>query len=260
MISSNLLDTAPVPSAQTTSREPHVQLMTVTPELAARWLSDCNIKNRRLKPEHVECIARDIRAGNWCTTHQGIAFSCDGKILDGQHRLSAVVRAQIPVRMYIWFNVSPQSLLAIDRQAIRDKADTLCLTNDGGRVSRNEVATLQAMIIGLGENHPLTVAEAQAAFIAHRDALEFAHKHLPAGRARGVANMTTRAVVARAWYSADLDRLRQFLAAAIAAVGYDLKLILDTRAANKAKLLVALWMARPREALATCAQGEASFF
>ena len=38
-------------------------------------------------------IARDMKAGHWRLTHQGIAFDPAGVLIDGQHRLWAIVES-----------------------------------------------------------------------------------------------------------------------------------------------------------------------
>src|ERR1700757_3825044 len=80
------------------------QWMLVTPELAAEWLRK-NTHNRPLRRNVVEALARDIVAGNWVPTHQGVAFYDDETLFDGQHRLSAIVRAQKPVAVLVTFGI-----------------------------------------------------------------------------------------------------------------------------------------------------------
>lgn len=58
----------------------------VTPEMAAKWLEG-NVLNRPLKQAHVDRLAREMAAGRWRLTHQGIAFDVSGCLIDGQHRL-----------------------------------------------------------------------------------------------------------------------------------------------------------------------------
>ena len=48
-------------------------------------------------------------------THQAIGIDNAGNVIDGQHRLSAVVAAGIPVLMTVAFDVDPQTFRALDR-------------------------------------------------------------------------------------------------------------------------------------------------
>ncbi|MFC3126141.1 hypothetical protein ACFOD4_13820 [Pseudoroseomonas globiformis] len=72
----------------------------IGPEMAEAYLTH-NTRNRKIVAAHVDAIARDIRAGNWMMNAQPICFSRSGRLLNGQHRLSAVVQAgeaiEVPV-------------------------------------------------------------------------------------------------------------------------------------------------------------------
>jgi hypothetical protein len=104
----------------------------VTPELAAEWLNR-NPKNRRVKKKTVDAYAMDMRNGAWLPTHQGIAFDATGKLLDGQHRLLAIVQSKHPVTMLVTHGWPPanggkhKTMDAVDRGVARSLADQLHL-------------------------------------------------------------------------------------------------------------------------------------
>ena len=91
------------------------QVETVTPELAAHWLQR-NQHNVRKNPSRsrIEELARAIRSGNWVLTHQGLAFDEAGNLLDGQHRLAAIVLAGIPVLINVTRGLPMESSRAMD--------------------------------------------------------------------------------------------------------------------------------------------------
>lgn len=76
------------------------EIITITPELATKMLQN-NPNNRKIRSRRVEMYARDMKAGKWNLTGQGITIAKDGGILDGQHRLAAVVLAGVPVQMLV---------------------------------------------------------------------------------------------------------------------------------------------------------------
>lgn len=80
---------------------PVYEITTVTPKMAARWLDENNTNNRPLFEKTIEKYAREMTAGAWTLTNQGIGFADDGTLLDGQQRLSAIVMANIPVKMLV---------------------------------------------------------------------------------------------------------------------------------------------------------------
>jgi hypothetical protein len=95
-------------------KDPYSVVMNVTPAIADAWLAGCNSHNRKLVDVHVERLMREMKAGRWRLTHQGIAFSTNRVLLDGQHRLWAVSLSGVTVAMRVFFNEPAQSLEAID--------------------------------------------------------------------------------------------------------------------------------------------------
>lgn len=94
----------------------------ITPERATELLK-LNTRNRRIRTKHVLNMSRQMERGEWRVTHQPIAISSDGALLDGQHRLAAVVKCGLPVKMSVAYGVSPDIFGTIDVGAIRDTRD-----------------------------------------------------------------------------------------------------------------------------------------
>lgn len=90
------------------------QLIEVTPPLAEKWLADHNEGNRPISKSVVKRYADDIKNGRWMLTHQGPAFDDSDRLIDGQHRLSAVIESGIPVPMYVTFGADPETFAVID--------------------------------------------------------------------------------------------------------------------------------------------------
>lgn len=76
------------------------QLVKITPAMAEKWLKNYN-NVRPVTWGQVESFANDMREGNWKITHQGIAFDELGNLVDGGHRLLAIVRAGVDVTMMV---------------------------------------------------------------------------------------------------------------------------------------------------------------
>ncbi len=157
-------------------------------------------------------LARDMKAGRFACTHQGIAFDTEGRLIDGQHRLWAILEAEMPVRMRVFYNESPENMIHIDGNHPRTAADRMTLGRVLGTVRTNELATLRAMLGGISMSYKRrTVYEEMPLLDQHRAAIHFAHEHLPNSRPAGLVNCMSRAVVARAWYSSrDLSALARF--------------------------------------------------
>ena len=79
------------------------EVQTITPERASKLLQN-HLRPERQRPlseSVVESYARVMRAGHWMLTHQGIAIDDAGELIDGQHRLTAVVRSGVAVPMLV---------------------------------------------------------------------------------------------------------------------------------------------------------------
>jgi hypothetical protein len=99
---------------------PQVQL--VTPEMAKVYLSK-NTDNRNKRGWWVSGLASMIKRGEWIPTHQGVAFAESGKLIDGQHRLEAVVEADIPVEMLVVTGVRDDAYKVLDNGIKRTLSD-----------------------------------------------------------------------------------------------------------------------------------------
>lgn len=104
--------------------------MIVTPQQAAKWLAEANTGNRQLRPSVVEKYAFDMLSSNWKLTHQGIAFYADGVLADGQHRLAAIVSANIPVEINVTFGLPRDAGFGIDQHSARRAEDVLRIAGE----------------------------------------------------------------------------------------------------------------------------------
>lgn len=106
----------------------------ITPSIAAEYLKN-NEGNRQVMQSRVKEYATEIKSGRWRHTHQGIAFDRQGNILDGQHRLSAIVRAGVPVRMAVYRDQDRENFDKIDTGYNRGNKDQYTLR--GGVHTKN---------------------------------------------------------------------------------------------------------------------------
>ena len=103
------------------------RIVKVTPEIATTFLSRASV-NRRLNMGQVRALAETILRGEWKLTHQGIAFDEFGALLDGQHRLHAIIEANTPVEMLVFEGLSKDVFPVLDTGRRRSAADTLLST------------------------------------------------------------------------------------------------------------------------------------
>lgn len=124
--------------------------MSVTPEIARTWL-DTMARNRSPKRAVVARYAEDIRAGRWRLTHQGPAFDADGRLIDGQHRLLAVIAAGTSVRMLVTWGVDARGMDGIDVGVNRDGRDVAVIV---GATDHPVQATWVRSILVALDHHP----------------------------------------------------------------------------------------------------------
>lgn len=98
----------------------------VSPKMAAEWLKH-NVSNRPLSPSTVNTYAAEMKRGEWLMNAETVKFDWNGKLLDAQHRLSAVIRAGIPVDFLVARNLDPAVFVTIDTGRVRTPADVLAM-------------------------------------------------------------------------------------------------------------------------------------
>jgi hypothetical protein len=138
----------------------------VTPDQAAAWLRpEVNHDNRSLRHEHVVYLANEILHDRWQVTNQGLGFSETGRLLDGQHRLSAIVRAGKAVDILVTTGLEEEAFRAIDCGLKRANYDRIHLVNDdaqnrlicmGLRTYVSEVTKTSTISVGQLEDEFLT--------------------------------------------------------------------------------------------------------
>ncbi|WP_329291919.1 hypothetical protein [Streptomyces pseudovenezuelae] len=109
--------------------EPTAVVIDVTPELARVWLR-ANTRNRNTRERAVTEYARDMVAGHWNLNGEAIKFAYDGSLLDGQHRLRAVIEADATVQMLVVVGLPPEAQETMDTGRKRTTADVMGLRGE----------------------------------------------------------------------------------------------------------------------------------
>lgn len=118
-----------------------VRTVRIGPELAIKLLeADKLIRNRKLVQSHVDALARDMKNDRWQPNGDAIRFSRDGDLMDGQHRLWAVVESGVPIDFLVVDGLDPEVMATIDTGRKRTFGDVLTI---GG--TKNAVVTAGAL-------------------------------------------------------------------------------------------------------------------
>lgn len=114
----------------TTSNGINARLITITPKLARSLIEHRNNSNRDVTLGRVEQYAEDIRRGAWIVNGEAIKVSRDGEVLDGQHRLLAVLQADAPITSVLITGLPPEAQESMDQGRPRTFADVLKLRGE----------------------------------------------------------------------------------------------------------------------------------
>jgi hypothetical protein len=106
-----------------------IQVLWLTPELAAKFLARLGQKQRNSKSAHLKSIVDDIRAGHWYLNGETIIIGSDGHLYDGKHRCQAVITAGCPVKTLVVRGIDPAAYATIDNSAKRSPGDLLKAEN-----------------------------------------------------------------------------------------------------------------------------------
>lgn len=99
--------------------------MVVTPKMAAEFLK-LNVCNRKFKQHIANHYAMLMNRGEWSqTSTQGIDISVSGLLMNGQHRLSAIVKSGVSVNMFVHENVPDENFKTMDTGAKRSMTDII---------------------------------------------------------------------------------------------------------------------------------------
>jgi hypothetical protein len=147
--------------------QPHAEIKTVTPiwakEVITKHQQSLDAKKfaqRPLSERTVSIYAADMIAGNWALTGQGISFDDNDNLLDGQHRLAAVVKANKPVQMMVLSGLPAAvnfRLKTIDTFDIGKKRNLAQQLRIDGFTWYAEVATTARLLILLSMGNVRTV-------------------------------------------------------------------------------------------------------
>lgn len=114
--------------------------VTLTPEAAAELLRR-NTRNRRISETVITKYTAEMQAGEWRLIPAGIGFDENGVLVDGQHRLSAIVRSGQAAPILLVTGLPAASQEKVDRQRKRTLFDALYLAGHATCRQEVEIAT-----------------------------------------------------------------------------------------------------------------------
>ncbi len=124
------------------------ELMMVGPATAQKILDNNYDGQRKIKDSVVKKYAAMMKSGNWPpAAGDFIRISKSGKLLNGQHRLSAVVEADMTIGFWVLSGVDERVFQYVDDGYNRNASSFLKCAN------ANSVAALAKSVVSMKTNH-----------------------------------------------------------------------------------------------------------
>jgi len=185
------------------------QLVNLTPRLARLLLTRVG-DNRKPKRATIQRYAQVMLNGQWKLTHQGIGISTRFEVIDGQHRIYAVIESGKTIEILAMRGVSQDAILVLDNGVGRTDADSIRIADFGLRdLEQIEATSARRMIRSARKSMRAPSREDLRGFILrHRPAIQLAYRALwQEGRVPNVTQCEVVAVLARASYHCTRDDL-----------------------------------------------------
>lgn len=157
----------------------------VTPAVAIEWLKLNFENNRSINKAAVARFAEDMKAGAWRLSHQGIAFDDQGRLVDGQHRLRAVIESGATVEMLIVYYKKAPPLTHLDRGTTRSLGAVLEVSGAFARGQGASVASTVNSLVALVRGaivRRVTEDDIHKIYAAHKTGIDFATSLLKPGK------------------------------------------------------------------------------
>lgn len=148
----------------------------IGPKTAKKYLESA-ARNRALNKRIVDKYASVMTDGAWETTHQGIAFDAEGKIFDGQHRLSAIVQSGKTIEMQVSRYEIDAPMSVVDSGHVRTPGDRMVISGVVDAHGREIFSILNALACidsGTYSGSKLQSYQASTIYEAEQKNIEFA--------------------------------------------------------------------------------------
>lgn len=116
----------------------------VTPEKAREYLETNFSLNRSIDRKQVKEYVKSMKDSTFTLGTDFLGFDVNGNLINGQHRLSAVVESEVPCWFGIISGLPTENAQNLDKGKRRDRADRLTL--DGKPISKSAVSIVQTMM------------------------------------------------------------------------------------------------------------------
>lgn len=180
----------------------------VTPQQAHQYL-ERNNNNRKKRSGTVSFYATAMEKDQWYLTHQAIALDENGNIIDGQHRLLAILAYGKPVLCLVVRGVPAETKQVCDQMLKRQGDDALRWAGEEYHGSAPS-SIIRRMAMGIAWDYKISNPDLIAISKKYHRHVQFAMDCFPSNKAH-VTQTAVKAVLARAHCNRiEEEALREF--------------------------------------------------
>jgi hypothetical protein len=142
----------------------------ITPEIAKKYLSEQNT-NRKPNSKYISELATEMLNGRWIENSEAIKFDENNRLIDGQHRLYAIIRSKLEFSFNVIRGYTADTMTVIDIGKSRSAAH-ICQIK-GMDVTNTHISCIQAMGLPDVTQFSLNKTKALELVQIHEKALRF---------------------------------------------------------------------------------------
>lgn len=117
----------------------------ITPEIAAEMLKANTSNYRVLSESVVSRYVKDLQAGLWTYTTATIAFTSSGVLVDGQHRLNAIIRSGVSVWCFVLRNLPAEFTCDPNQDKGKMRSVAVYLSHEGLKNTNTVCAAIRVL-------------------------------------------------------------------------------------------------------------------
>lgn len=149
------------------------EIVEVTPEIAKEYLSRIDLNSRYHKAT-VDLYARDMKSGQWTLNNDFICIADDGQLLNGRHRLNAIIQSKTTQKMAFAYGITKDTFGNMDIGLKRTSRDNFKFQYDVD-VNGQKIADINLIGAVVSNKRKFTIYEQKQIYDLFCDEIEKIH-------------------------------------------------------------------------------------
>ena len=122
-------------------------IKTFSPAVAKEYLEKNTANYRKVNWQVVDRYAKDMADGMWLENGSPIAISKSGKLLDGQHRLYAIIKSGLTMNILVVEDVDDTAITTYDDHSKRTDTQAATAADIGGYARSTQALSMTAILL-----------------------------------------------------------------------------------------------------------------